>query len=378
MTATAVITATTATTATSATAGPAAVAAPGAATARHQAVPAAGPAWHTVQAGKLSSSAFLFEVATAGADAAWAVGNQTVGGVTSGVILHWDGTAWRRQPTPGVPATGVWHAVTAASAHDVWAYGWSQTRETLAHYDGRSWTAVALPELPPEQIYGFAKIAAVPGRLWVVNDTSIATYSGGTWQRTALGSGVFITSIEAHSATDAWAVGESGDVPGGRSVALHWNGHAWKDVSPAGSKLILSDVYRESARSVWAAAVTQADEDNPPQTRVLHWNGRTWKDVTGPLTGLVSGEISGDGRGTVWVSGDPAGFEGPAVYWRHRGGVWTSAVGDTVPGGVTQSYTVQDLAPIGRTGRFWSVGSYELLVGEATSATYELIQRSPR
>jgi hypothetical protein len=328
------------------------------------------PAWHTSDAGQLSDLSALFDIASVNANSAWAVGVQYIDGIGQGVILHWNGRAWTQQSTPGLPETNVWHNVAASSAHDVWAYGWSQVRETLAHYDGKRWTEVPLPQ----QGNGFAKLAAVPGRVWLVNDTTISTYANGAWQSTPVPGGAFISAIEARTADDAWAVGSS--------KVLHWDGRSWTDVSPADSGLRMTDVYQESARSVWVTALTPYVEDEPQRTKVLHWNGRSWTDVTGPVDGLYAQAITGDGKangkGTVWVSGDPYGYEGTAVYWRLRGGVWTSVAGDAVPGGQTQSYDVEDLAPIGRTGQFWSVGSYELITGESTSAQYELVQRSTR
>ncbi len=146
----------------------------------------------------------------------------------------------------------------------------------------------------------------------------------------------------------------------------------------SGSDLTITALYQESARSVWATALTPYVEDEQQQTKVLHWNGRTWRDVTGPVGGLWASAITGDGKGTVWVSGDPYGYEGTALYWRLRDGIWTSVGGDAVPGGHTQSYDIEALAPTGRTGEFWSAGSYGLITGESTSAQYELIQRSTR
>jgi hypothetical protein len=336
------------------------------------------PAWHVSQAGQLSSTAVLFGLSSTGANDAWAAGLQSFDGVSQGVILRWNGKRWQRQTTGDVPATGVWHALDAASPHDVWAYGWSETRETLAHFNGRTWADVPLPQLPPEQGYGFAKLAAVPGRVWLVNDSLIMSYTRGHWRRTPLPSGVQISALDARTADDAWAVGQFA-LAGAptRSVAMHWNGRTWTEVSPSGD-YDLTAVYQENAHSVWATGLTPWSEDAPQQTKVLHWNGKTWRDVTGPVTGLSAAAISGDREGTVWVSGDPDGYEGPALYWRYRHGTWTRVDGDTVPGGTTQSYVVEALAPVGRTGRFWSVGDYERITGEATSATYELIQRSTR
>ncbi|MFF3371434.1 hypothetical protein ACFYXF_00590 [Streptomyces sp. NPDC002680] len=355
--------------------------APAAVSAADGAAPAASarghaPAWRTSLAGTLSDNSALFDIASVGPDAAWAVGSQYVDGVSEGVILRWNGRTWQQQSTPAVPETGVWHAVDGVSAHDVWAYGWDQEGETLGHYDGKRWTQTPLPA---EQGYGFAKLAAAPGRAWLVSDTAINSYAHGVWRSTPLPSGVHINAIEARTAHDAWAVGRFALVgQPSRSVLLHWDGRSWTETAPAGSDLGITAVYQESARSVWVTALTPYVEDEPQQTKVLHWNGRTWRDVTGPVDGLWASTITGDGKGTVWVSGDPYGYEGTALYWRLRNGTWTSVEGDAVPGGQTQSYDIEALAPTGRTGQFWSVGSYGLITGESTSAQYELIQRSTR
>ncbi|MDO0932837.1 hypothetical protein QQY66_14445 [Streptomyces sp. DG2A-72] len=357
---------------------PAAVsAADGAAPAASAPGQASAPAWRTSLAGTLSDNSALSDIASAGPNAAWAVGSQYVDGIGSqGVILRWNGRTWQQQSTPGVPGTGVWYAVDAVSAHDVWAYGWGQDGETLAHYDGKRWTQMPLPA---EKGYGFAKLAAVPGKVWLVSDTAINSYAHGVWQSTPLPTGVHISAIEARTAHDAWAVGQFAYAgQPGRSVLLHWDGRSWTDTAPAGSDLTITSVYQESARSVWVTALTPYVEDEPQQTKVLHWNGRTWHDVTGPVDGLWANAITGDGKGTVWVSGDRYGYEGTALYWRLRDGVWTSVEGDAVPGGETQAYDIEALAPTGRTGQFWSAGGYGLITGESTSAQYELIQRSTR
>ncbi|MFI6339042.1 hypothetical protein [Streptomyces sp. NPDC050535] len=334
------------------------------------------PAWRTSLAGTLSDNSALFDVASVGPNAAWAVGVQYVDGIGKGVILRWNGRTWQEQATPGMPGTGVWHAVDAVSAQDVWAYGWGQDGETLAHYDGRRWKSVPLPA---GESYGFAKLAAVPGKAWLVGDTAISVYAHGVWRSTTLPEGVMISAVEARSSRDAWAVGQFAYAGRpGRSVLLHWDGRSWNDVAPVGSDLAVTAVYQESARSVWVTALTPYVEDEPQRTKVLHWDGLSWRDVTGPVDGLWANAITGDGKGTVWVSGDPYGYEGTALYWRLRDGGWTSVAGDAVPGGQTQSYEIEALAPAGRTGQFWSVGDYGLITGESTSAQYELIQRSTR
>jgi hypothetical protein len=331
--------------------------------------------WEISSAGTLSSGAHLSSVSSAGRHAAWAVGHQRFDGVADGVVLKWNGREWSQDRTAGLPQVEYWHSVSAVSPYDVWVYGWSQTGETAAHYNGWRWQRIDLPELPDGAIHGFSELAAVHGRTWLAGDHRISTYANGTWRTTDLGSGFGITDIHARSAFDAWAVGGYSRVgEKSRPVALHWNGRSWSEVSLPDARLRLTNVYAESRHSVWVSGHTT----DGYQPKVLHWNGKTWQDVTGPVEGLAPQALSGDRHGRIWLSGDPAGWEGAPVFWRYDGKRWTRVHGATVPGGETQSYTVTDLAPIGRTGRHWAVGSYELLDGQGGAGNYEFIQRATR
>ncbi|MGW7519308.1 hypothetical protein ACWGJ2_27340 [Streptomyces sp. NPDC054796] len=336
------------------------------------------PAWEVSEAGGLSANAHLSSVSAAGPHAAWAVGHQSFGGVSDGVILRWKDGSWRQDRTAGLPQVNYWHSVDAVSPRDVWAYGWSQTEEVATHYDGRRWQRVPLPDdAGPQQ--GFAELAAVPGRAWLAGDYSLSTWSHGVWQTEDLPTGISAEDVDARTADDAWAVGGfSYAGQESRPVALHWDGEDWTEVPVPGTGLRLAQVYAESARSVYATAYVSSVDGESHEPRVLHWNGRSWKDITGPVGGLIPQAVNGDGRGNVWVSGDPDGWEGPPVFWRYDGKRWSEIEGAKVTGGATQAYNITDLAPLGRTGRFWAVGSYELLVGESSSESYELIERSTR
>ncbi|AXK36040.1 hypothetical protein DVA86_28980 [Streptomyces armeniacus] len=333
--------------------------------------------WEISSAGRLSSGAHLSSVTSAGRDAAWAVGHQRFDGVADGVLLSWNGERWRQDRTPGLPDVDYWHSVSAASARDVWAYGWSQTEETMARYDGARWRRVPLPELPGEQIHGFSELATAHGRAWLAGNQWIHTYEGGRWRTTDLGSGTGISDVYARTGRDAWAVGGFSLVGHeSRPVALHWDGARWHETALPDRGIRLANVYAESARSVWASGFTTPVGEERQAPKVLHWDGRTWRDVTGPVAGLAPQALSGDGRGGVWLSGDPDGWEGPPVFWHYGHKRWTKVHGATLPEGTTQAYNVTDLAPAGHTGRQWAVGSYELLDGQGSSFGYEFIQRS--
>ncbi|MFH8368560.1 hypothetical protein [Streptomyces sp. NPDC018031] len=338
---------------------------------------AATERWEIARAGGLSPSAHLSSVASAGRDAAWAVGHESHDAVPVGVVLRWDGEEWRQEHDAGLPEVRYWQTVSAASPRDVWIYGWGESGEVTAHYDGKRWRRVDLPELPGGAIYGYSEIAAERGRTWLAGGRRISTWERDGWRTTELAAGQDVVQIDARSARDAWAVGGTyTGASGSRPLALHWNGHRWREVRLPDVPVRLTDVYAESARSVWVTGFASPIGEEGYEPRVLHWNGKKWKDVTGPVAGLSPEALSGDGRGRVWLGGDPAGWEGPPVLWRHERGRWTRVEGATVPGGMTQSYTVNGLAPIGHTGRHWAVGDYELLDGMGNSFPYEIIQRS--
>ena len=87
------------------------------------------------------------------------------------LIAHWNGTAWTITPSP---AAGTLTGITARSASDVWAVGYTTRPQTLTlHWDGTTWTTV-----PSPNVGGASQLTSVsssPGAaiLWA------AGYSGG-------------------------------------------------------------------------------------------------------------------------------------------------------------------------------------------------------
>jgi hypothetical protein len=346
------------------------------------AAPAAQPAghqrpdrWELVSAAALGQETHASSIAAAGPRAAWIAGTRwDAGGHPEGVVLTWRDGAWHEDRTPGLPATDYWSSVDATGRDDAWVYGWSMdTGEALAHYDGDSWQPVPLPGGGGH----YGELAAAPGRVWLAGDNRISTFADGAWESTPMDRGVSVRAVDARTARDAWAVGTRYRGLAADPVVLHWDGTGWRDASPDLGGMQLTAVHAESRTSVWAVGVPDGTvEDNWFQPRVLHWDGSAWSDVTGPLTGFQPQAVAADGAGRVWVSGDPEGWEGPPVYWRYDGRAWTRVDGPTTPGSApTQAYEVTDLAPIGRTGRFWAVGTYEFVEG-TTAHGREFVHRS--
>lgn len=87
----------------------------------------------------------LQAVAATSAVDAWAVGY--LGQQGTPLIVHWNGTAWRRVPA-GAPARTFLHAVAASSPASAWALGetyrTSSSRQmpVILHWNGRPWPQV--------------------------------------------------------------------------------------------------------------------------------------------------------------------------------------------------------------------------------------------
>ncbi len=109
-----------------------------------------------------------------------------------------------------------------------------------------------------------------------------------------------LSGVSATSASNAWAVGDTGSASDPRILILHWNGRKWSQVTGQnalpGSLLSVSAV---SADNAWAVGETDADKS----ILVMHWNGRAWSrpagvpEVPGKLDDVVA---SGN---SVWAVG---------------------------------------------------------------------------
>ena len=80
-----------------------------------------------------------------------------------------------------------------------------------------------------------------------------------------------LDAVSAGSAKDAWAVGQTRTT---KTLALHWNGTNWAQVTtptPGAFGSLLSGVTEISPTNVWA--VGSANTSSGSKTLALHWNG---------------------------------------------------------------------------------------------------------
>lgn len=104
-----------------------------------------GTTWSQVASNTGLPDAQLISVAgTSGLDA-WAVGMtnpSTCSPKCGTLILHWNGTAWYRVPSPNPPAgyLNTLLGVVAICPHDAWAVGTTDNESTLiTHWNGKAW-----------------------------------------------------------------------------------------------------------------------------------------------------------------------------------------------------------------------------------------------
>jgi hypothetical protein len=239
-----------------------------------------GSAWTQVPSPNASGATQNVLKAVRGSSATnvWAVGYfVNSNNVDQTLILHWNGTSWKQVPSPdpsGPALDQELTSVASSSAQDAWAVGFYYTgldKSMILHWNGSSWKQVTSPN-PGSQgtfLYGVRSTSA--SNAWAVGSafngtadkTLIAHWDGSAWTqvKTPNPGGATqnndLNAVAATTATDAWAVGEYGTGTGTRTLALHWDGSAWTQVTTpdlGGSSIddSLTAVGASTAGSVWA------------------------------------------------------------------------------------------------------------------------------
>ena len=176
----------------------------------------------------------------AGADlrGLWAGGTGALAVGASDLILQRSGTAWSPVQVQSAGTT-VLRAAYAVDATHLWAVGGGDLTDSTAaaparalfSADGKSFKPVPLP----------------------VSDVILR----GVWGSTA---------------SDVWAVGDSG-------TALHWNGAAWQETAPA-TLATLRAIWGRDATTVYAVGSSGT---------IQRWNGTAWtSEASGTANTLVS------------------------------------------------------------------------------------------
>ena len=171
-----------------------------------------------------------------------------------------------------------------------------------------------------------------------------------------------LNDVSALSATDAWAVGTSGQGSNARPLIEHWDGMAWSVVpgpSTSTSFLGLNGVVAISPTNVWAVG----NKGSASRPLILHYNGTKWSVAGSGTPGKGFANVGLDSIAAIapddiWAVGTSVRS---AQVWRplveHWDGQHWRVV--TVPNPVTTINTLVDVSAVS-TGDVWAVGWFGL------------------
>lgn len=248
------------------------------------------PTW----TGSMTASVYLYGVSAISATNGWAVGTYagpSTGGKWRSLILHWNGTAWRKigGPSPADPTTLT--SVDALSARSAWAAGSADGRTFVVRWNGTAWSRVPTPNANALDNSLFGVSGASSNDVWAVGSyytrfagtrTLVLHWNGSGWTRVASPNSTpkadLLNAVSAASANEAWAVGIAWDstISDFRALTLRWDGTTWSEVQtanlpPSSHGYWLNGVSATSPSNVWAAGYF-----NYGHALVLHWNGTAW------------------------------------------------------------------------------------------------------
>jgi hypothetical protein len=270
-----------------------------------------GAAWSLVPTPTLGVSSALRGVSASTATDAWAVGFSLLGRRDFGTLMeHWNGTAW--SVNSSLVVTGQAAGLTGVadlSPTNAYAAGEGGTGGLLEHWNGAVWSSVALPDPNFTPGVGQSISASSASDIWVVGSTVNTTtettvgealhYNGIAWSVVPMPFGA--SAVTDISASDAWAVG-------GGSIE-QWTGKVWSIVpSPTpGADLGLTGVAARGPNDVYAVG------DNIPSVNggtvqgvILRWNGSSWLADSDPTDGTYSplfGAAAVSGAANEWAVG---------------------------------------------------------------------------
>ncbi len=328
----------------------------------------------------------LLGVAPVSASDIWSVGNYNAGPYTMSLrtlAQHWNGSSWSIVSSPN-PAkkTGDYDSlqgVAAVSTSNVWAVGYSGNLSVYAdqtlieHWNGSAWSMVSSPN--PYMTQDLYSVAAVStSDIWAVGQgfsyspygyTTLAEHwNGSAWSEVTSPGYVALRGVTAVASNNVWAVGGS--------QILHWNGTSWSIVTspqpPNGDGYELRAVAAVSASNIWAVGYEEiaAGEGYVYDPLIEHWDGSSWQLAPGadPNAGttFLSG-VTAPSSTSVWAVGITLG---QSFVERWNGTQW-ARVSSPNPSATQDSLQAATALPA--TGDVWAVGEDF----SSTSSSYQTL-----
>lgn len=270
------------------------------------------------------------------------------------VVLHGTGSAWTSVPVPAKLNRYVQSAVAigASSASDFWLFGMYRSTEAL-RWTGRAWVLQAIPSWVLRRAGGTVTATAAvfgPGNVWVFSvgaGSYAAHYNGRTWTKVPLPE--VPTDVSVAGSAGIWALGAE--------YAMHWTGASWATIRlpvfplPFGDYATYGDLTAADAQDAWMVVSIYNSSHDLVSTIPAYWTGTTWQLLTSPAD--ILGAMAPDGGGGLWADGidiNPGGFW---LLYHQVSSRWTS--GQAPPGVDVHSPT--PLTRIPGTRSLWATGT---------------------
>lgn len=244
----------------------------------------ASGSWTGQRGGPTTNS--LYSVAALTTNDAWAVGGK-------GTILHYTAGTWQNVVTPLTNRNDLYR-VQMLTATDGYAAG----SGIIAHWDGTAWTAVTRPATT---LFGLAMTGSGEG--WAVGSRGAIWHAtGGVWSPAASPITSTLYTVAMDSPTHGWAGGGLRFSSRTPPVLLEYTGGNWVDrsaVLPAGTGSIEDLLLTAGGGEGWAVGNIQSAGQT---VALLHLSGGVWSADNSSGAYYLRG-LAPEALGEVWATG---------------------------------------------------------------------------